>query len=310
MNRTLWLILALLLASLFVSACSEETTETPTLAPTEAPTPAPFQPSTPIPTADLESVVRRVLAEARAAEPTPEPTEPAPTIDVEALAFEVTERVLATIEARETPTPEPSPEPTPTETPTPAPASTLPDVIRSLQKSILRIAASGNHVATGVIIDVDQSTGEIYLLTRSQQVANAGPLQATTTTGTIYEAAISGADDKRDLALLRICCDTEATPIPLGDALTIQVGTEVAALAFGTASGPGLAASSGIVSSILFDSEGERWIIQADAPVSGEGGAALITPDGRFVGLVVESAGGFSYAVSEVTLSEILPTLR
>ncbi len=306
MTRTLWPFLALLAASLIFAACAGETTDSPT--PSSPSTAAPFQPSTPIPTADLESVVRRVLAEARAAEPTPETPEPAPTIDAEALAFEVTERVLATLEARQTPTPEPTPEPTPTETPIPAP--TLPDVIRTLQKSILRVTSSGRPVATGVIVSVDDATGDIYLLTRYSRIANVVPLEAATTSGTKFEAAISGVDEVRDIALLRLCCDAEAVHIPLGDALTMQIGTEVTALAFGPESAPGLSASRGIVSSILFDSERQRWIIQTDAPVFGDGGAALITYDGRLVGLVVESDGAFSHAVSEVTLSEILPSLR
>ena len=64
------------------------------------------------PTVDVESVVRRVLAEQSGLE-TPLPTsQPLPTMDVDAITSEVTERVLATLEARETPLPTPQPAPT------------------------------------------------------------------------------------------------------------------------------------------------------------------------------------------------------
>ena len=126
-----------------------------------------------------------------------------------------------------------------------------------------------------------------------------------------YEASIHGVDETRDVALLRLCCDTVATPLPFGDALTLVPGSEVAALEFRTQSVVGAVASRGIVSSVLFDGERERWIIQTDAAVSGEGGGALITSDGGLVGMLIDGVGGaLGSAVSELTLSELLPDLR
>ena len=307
-----WLLAALLTVSLLVSACGGETTESPTSIPDEAS--IPVQPSTPIPTAELESVVRRVLAEARAAEPPPETPEPAPIIDAEALAFEVTERVLATLEARETPTPEPTPDPTPTPTPTPELTPSLPEVARSVQKFLLRMTGAGGNdgqlLATGVVVGVDDSTGEVFALTKHQQVANAGMLEASRTDGAKYEASIIGADEKRDVALLRLCCDASAVPMSFGDALTLPVGSELVALEFGFQPGVGIVVSRGVLSSVHFDAERERWIIQTDAAVSGETGGVLVTPDGRLIGLITGRAGGFANAISQVTLSEVLIALR
>ena len=311
MTGKVWLLAAFLTASLLVSACGGETMETPATTPDEAS--IPVQPSTPIPTAELESVVRRVLAEARAAEPPPETPEPAPIIDAEALAFEVTERVLATLEARGTPTPEPTPEPTPTPTPTPEPTPSLPEVARSVQKSLLRITGAGGNgelLTTGVVVGVDDSTGEVFALTKHQQVANAGMLEASRTDGAKYEASIIGADEKRDVALLRLCCDASAVTMPFGDALTLPVGSELVALEFGFQPGAGIVVSRGVLSSVRFDAERERWIIQTDAAASGETGGVLVTPDGRLIGLITGRAGGFANAISEVTLSEVLIALR
>ena len=311
MAGKVWLIAALLTVSLMISACGDETTETPT--PAETPKSAPVQPSTPVPTADLESVVRRVLAEARAAEPPPETPEPAPTIDVEALTFEVTERVLATLESRETPTPEPTPEPTPTPTPTPPPTPSLPEVVRATQYSMLRITPVGDDgqlLATGVVVSADASTGEVFALTGLNRLVGAGGLEASTGGGAKYEAVIHGSDEKRDLALLRICCDIEAVPATFGDALTLPIGNEVVALQYGLQPGSGIVVTRGVFSSVRFDMTGERWLIQTDASASGETGGALITPYGRLVGLIAGSDEGFTDAISEVTLSEALDTLR
>ena len=252
------------------------------------------------------------MAEQRGSEPPTPTSEPIPTVDVEAITFEVTERVLATLEARETPTPEPTPEPTPTVTPTPT--RSLPSIIRGVQKSLVRITGLGNEgevAATGIVVAVDSSSGEIYVLARYESVTGLDGLEATTIGGARYEASIHGVDETRDVVLLRLCCDPAATPVSFGDALTLVPGSEVAALEFRPQSVVGAVASRGIVSSVLFDGERERWIIQTDAAVSGEGGGALITPDGGLIGMLIDGVGGaLGSAVSELTLSELLPDLR
>ena len=315
MARLGWIIAAVLTAVLVISACGGEmSTEMSAATPVETATPAlmPTATRTAAPTPDVESVVRRVLAEQRGSEPPTPTSQPIPTVDVEAITFEVTERVLATLEARETPTPEPTPKPTPTVTPTPTPS--LPSIIRGVQKSLVRITGLGNEgdvAATGIVVAVDSSSGEIYVLARYESVTGLDGLEATTIGGERYEASIHGADETRDVALLRLCCDTAATPVSFGDALTLVPGSEVAALEFRPQSVVGAVASRGIVSSVLFDGERERWIIQTDAAVSGEGGGALITPDGGLVGMLIDGVGGaLGSAVSELTLSELLPDLR
>ena len=323
MAGKVWLIAALLTVSLLISACGDEVTETPAPTPAETPastpaaSPAPALPSTPIPTADLESVVRRVLAEIRAAEtPTPTPeSESGLNIDFEALTFEVTERVLATLEARETPTPEPTPDPTPTPTPvpTPEPTPSLPEVVRATQNSMLRITAEGDDgrlLATGVVVSVDASTGEVFALTGLSRLAGVAGLEASTGSGPTYEAVIHASDEKRDLALLRICCQGESAPATFGDALTLPIGNELVALQYGLQPGAGIVVTRGVLSSIRFDAAGERWLIQTDAAASGEAGGVLITPDGRLVGMIAGSDEGFTDAISEVTLSEALNTFR
>lgn len=317
MAGKVWLIAALLTLSLLIAACGDDATQTPTPPPAETTTSAPAQPSTPVPTADLESVVRRVLAEVRAAEtPTPTPeSESGLNIDFEALTFEVTERVLATLEARETPTPEPTPDPTPTPTPvpTPEPTPSLPEVVRAIQNSMLHITAAasdGELLATGVVVSADAATGEVFALAGLSRLAGTAGLEASTGSGAKYEAVIHASDEKRDLALLRICCQGESVPADFGDALTLPIGNELVALQYGLQPGAGIVVTRGVLSSIRFDATGERWLIQTDAAATEETGGVLITTDGRLIGLIAGSEEGFTNAISEVTLSEALDTLR
>ena len=264
-----------------------------------------------------ESVVRRVLAEVRSAEtPTPTPeSESGLNIDFEALTFEVTERVLATLEARETPPLEPTPDPTPTSTPHPNPGThPVPAGSRPRHpKSLLRITAAGTDgqlLSTGVVVSVDAATGEVFALTGLSRLSGVDGLEASTGSGAKYEVVIHASDKKRDLALLRICCQGESVSATFGDALTLPIGNELVALQYGPQPGAGIVVTRGVLSSIRFDAAGERWLIQTDAAASGEAGGVLITPDGRLVGLIAGSDEGFTDAISEVTLSEALDTLR
>ena len=98
-------IVAVIAFSVFTAVgCGAQ--RTPVQTPTPPPAPAIR------PTVDVESVVRRVLAEQSGLE-TPLPTsQPVPTVDVEALVRNATERVLATLKALEPPSPTPQAVPT------------------------------------------------------------------------------------------------------------------------------------------------------------------------------------------------------
>ena len=141
MNRMTYFIVAIVVAAASIVGCGSQGEPVQTLDPTPTPiagptvdvesvvlrvleeqrsaeTPTPT--SQPMPTVDVESVVRQVLEEQRTLETPPPTPQPAPTVDVEALTVDVTQRVLATLEAqRMTPTPTPTQTPTATSTPTP-----------------------------------------------------------------------------------------------------------------------------------------------------------------------------------------------
>ena len=308
--------LSLLFFLLLAAGCGSSATPSPT------PIPAPMP--TPEPTPDIRAVVRRVLAEEF---PTPTVTpRPSPAVDVisDAVLEEITERVLDAIAAMPTPTPSPTPEPTPTPvvTPIPTPTPTLQTVIRKALKSMVRIrdtGANGGFVGTGVVVEIDATTGDFYVVTNQRLVREAAGLAVTVIDGGEYAAEIHGSDEERDLALLRVCCDPEAVPVTFGDALTLQAGADVVAMAFGKDSDAGAAVSRGILSTIRYDPTLDRWIIQTDAPLGpGSSGGPLMTPDGRLIGINIHNVGdaekagmgNFGFAISEVTLSLHLPGLR
>ena len=291
---------------------------------TPSPTPTPASTPTAEPTPDIRAVVRRVLAEEF---PTPTAIpRPSPAADVisDADLEEITERVLDAIAAMPTPTPSPTPEPTPTPvvTPTPSPTPTLPTVIRKALKSMVRIrdtGANGGFVGTGVVVEIDATTGDFYVVTNQRLVREVTGLEITVIDGGEYAAEIHGSDEERDLALLRVCCEPEAVPVTFGDALTLQAGADVVAMGFSKDAETGATVSRGILSAIRYDPTLDRWIIQTDAPLGlDSSGGPLMTPDGRLIGININNAGdsenavmgNFGFAISEVTLSLHLPDLR
>ena len=103
-----------------------------------------------------------------------------------------------------------------------------------------------------------------------------------------FEAGVVGADPPSDLALLQI--DPAGADLPvlsLGDSDRLEVGDLV--LAIGNPFGIGQTVTSGIVSALSRTSPGlerDLTFIQTDAAINpGNSGGALITLDGRLIGI-------------------------
>jgi len=103
-----------------------------------------------------------------------------------------------------------------------------------------------------------------------------------------YQANILGDDETADLALLRIDAGTERLPaLPMGDSDGLEVGDLV--LAMGNPFGIGNTVTSGIVSALARTTPeigSNLSFIQTDAAINpGNSGGALVTLDGRLVGI-------------------------
>lgn len=145
---------------------------------------------------------------------------------------------------------------------------------------------------SGVIVDADEG----YVLTNHHVVENGAEITVTLTDRRRFEAELVGSDPATDIALLRIEPDN-LTALELGDSEALRVGDYVVAI--GNPFGLGQTVTSGIVSALGrggLIAEGYEDFIQTDASINpGNSGGALITLDGRLVGIntaIIAPAGG------------------
>lgn len=145
---------------------------------------------------------------------------------------------------------------------------------------------------SGVIVDA----GKGYVLTNHHVVANGEEITVTLKDRRRFTAELIGSDPGTDIALLKIDADA-LTAMEPGDSDRLRVGDYVVAI--GNPFGLGQTVTSGIVSALGrsgINVEGYEDFIQTDAPINpGNSGGALITLDGRLVGIntaIVTPAGG------------------
>jgi len=145
---------------------------------------------------------------------------------------------------------------------------------------------------SGVIVD----SGAGYVLTNHHVVENGEEIVVTLKDRRRFEAKLVGSDPGTDIALLRIDTDN-LTEIELGSSETLRVGDYVVAI--GNPFGLGQTVTSGIVSALGrsgLNIEGYEDFIQTDASINpGNSGGALITFDGRLVGIntaIISPGGG------------------
>ncbi len=140
-------------------------------------------------------------------------------------------------------------------------------------------------LGSGVIVSPDG-----FIITNNHVVDGADELSVSLTDNREFKARIIGADDKTDIAVIKI----EASKLPsvtLADSDKIRVGDIV--FAIGNPLGVGQTVTSGIVSAkgrtelgILDDVDGYEDFIQTDAAINmGNSGGALIDAKGRLVGI-------------------------
>ena len=128
-----------------------------------------------------------------------------------------------------------------------------------------------------------------YIITNNHVVAGADKLYISLADGRQSEAVLIGADQRSDLALLRL--DLPELPVaPLGDSDLVQVGE--LALAIGNPGGEQFARSltMGIISGLdrlVQTAEGSQFrLIQTDAAINpGNSGGPLVNVSGEVIGI-------------------------
>ena len=145
---------------------------------------------------------------------------------------------------------------------------------------------------SGVIVDADKG----HVLTNHHVIDQGDKIVVTLKDRRRFDAELVGSDPATDIALLKIEPD-DLTALHLGDSDQLFVGDFVVAI--GNPFGLGQTVTSGIVSALRRSGlrvEGYEDFIQTDAPINpGNSGGALVTIDGRLIGIntaIVAPAGG------------------
>lgn len=141
---------------------------------------------------------------------------------------------------------------------------------------------------------------EGLIATNNHVVAEADEIVVIFPDGTALEAELVGADDKTDLAVLRVQPDTPLPAAALGDSESAQVGDWV--MAIGNPFGLGGSVSLGIVSALNRDIDAGPYdsFIQTDAAINqGNSGGPLFDMNGEVVGIntAIIANGGRSMGV-------------
>ena len=145
-----------------------------------------------------------------------------------------------------------------------------------------RLKRETTSAGSGVIVDAEHG----YILTNEHVVRGASIIEVTTKDDRRFRAQLVGRDKTTDVAVLQIKAGN-LTAVPMGDSSSLEVGDFV--LAVGNPFGLGQTVTSGIVSALGragLGIEGYEDFIQTDASINpGNSGGALVTLDGRLVGL-------------------------
>ncbi|MBO7281123.1 MAG: trypsin-like peptidase domain-containing protein, partial [Bacteroidaceae bacterium] len=148
---------------------------------------------------------------------------------------------------------------------------------------------------SGVILSKDG-----YIVTNNHVIADADEITVTLNDNRTLQARLIGADEKTDLALIKVDSDTDLDFLPVGNSDDLKVGEWV--LAVGNPFNLTSTVTAGIVSakarSLGVYDGGIESFIQTDAAINrGNSGGALVNARGELVGVnsVLSSPTG-SYA--------------
>ena len=140
-----------------------------------------------------------------------------------------------------------------------------------------------NALGSGVIVGKDGT-----IVTNDHVIKGAEQITVVLPDRREFAAKVVGTDARTDVAVLRI--DNRGAPLPVleyGDSDAVEVGDLV--LAIGNPFGVGQTVTSGIVSALARTAIGVSdysFFIQTDAAINpGNSGGALVTMDGKLIGL-------------------------
>lgn len=180
-------------------------------------------------------------------------------------------------------------------------------------------ARTAQNLGSGVIIDGRKG----YVLTNAHVITGATQITARLQDGREFTAALQGADQDMDLAVLRLDVPQGSPPLPqarMGDSADLMIGEPV--IAIGNPYGLSHTVTTGVVSALERSvSTGQHTIaglIQTDAAINpGNSGGPLLNILGQVVGInaaVYAKGGGLGFAIpinkAKSVLDELIATGR
>ncbi len=184
-------------------------------------------------------------------------------------------------------------------------------MIERVRPAVVRIDTDTGS-GSGVIVEIAGATG--YVVTNQHVVDGAGHITVTVGDGKTYTGHRLGSDSVRDLAVVRICCDS-FTDVPFEDTWDLKTGTEVVAIGYALGILGEASVTRGIVSAVRYDASYASWVIQTDAPINpGNSGGPMFSTDGTVLGVNTFKATevgveGLGFAIAAHTVQEALPRL-
>ena len=160
-----------------------------------------------------------------------------------------------------------------------------------------------NSLGSGVIVD---HSG--LIVTNNHVIANATDIKVALADKREFEAKVLIADERTDLAVLKIDVPDEKLPaLTLADSDALEVGDLV--LAIGNPFGVGQTVTSGIISALARTRVGVsdyQFFIQTDAAINpGNSGGALVNMKGELVGI---NTAIFSRSGGSIGIGFAIPT--
>jgi S1-C subfamily serine protease len=179
----------------------------------------------------------------------------------------------------------------------------------------LRPVPTESGTGSGAIID-DQG----HIVTNHHVVRGAERIEVTLPDKSKQDATLVGADQNKDLAVLRINVKRgQVTPIPLGTSKGLLVGEKV--LAIGNPFGLDRTLTTGIISSLGRSIQASNGvviddIIQTDAAINpGNSGGPLLNSQGQIIGINTailspsQASAGIGFAIPADTVRRITSEL-
>ena len=290
--------------------------------------------------------------------PSQAPTEPVPGLplppNVEAtVEAMVTERVREALAAIPTVTPAPTATPIPTATPPPVVAAPPPaqesagiatapsglaeeptplatqgvahapgpvglaGMVDQVKPGVVRVNTA-DGVGSGIIFE-NLDGGKGLVLTNYHVVEDSYRIDVLVGDSRTFRARMVGFDQRRDLAVLEMCCADFPT-LELSTSAGISAGSEVVAIGYALGLTGDATVTRGIVSAVRYHPGMRAWVIQTDASINpGNSGGPLLLPTGEVIGITTflqnqdnrgNPTAGLGFAVSERSIRGLLPDLK